>query len=813
MISRNQLRQQHGLQLQVFGIFLSCLIVGTVRADVGPRTEGEVARQDIERVRFIGVSRFEALPALPFTTKADLEGQVTGVPVPVFAVISDEQVARGETRTASTDEALTAVVYRNSYDSGWGQFGKATEGNFVGNLLHLGNGFPVTGGDVSRYDLLVYNAASNPGGEATVYVSLWNGDPLGWIDTRISDPPEEIAGTGCTFSGLVKGGLGSNGCVDGICDGGFLNGNYCDDDADCGACPAVPGDDIPECPGLFRLECDFAEPVTLPSRNVWMIVQHLEGCRTGWRWAVLGPPEVAAVGEENFCDNTCPSSPMPCVDLAVEYVDAASQWYEQGAGTCCEDPGIVCDHSDGTHECGHPTSCSDGVAETFDAWCFGAEMYWASFVASVYSPTSTSIGLVPVASTDPAAVISGDGILTRPRSTVLFDIRLAGWDAEGAGRELKVWSADIDSSGYASGDAGELSPHTPPCTVDADCPYATIGSTCVEGPSGATDEACTGEVCSCTAGFFNCGENAPLVNACLDLPAILTSSLDYMYGSIAVFGTLADPGVPAYAASLLLDVSEDAAGTFTIFLKHDPYSFMKDQNSQTIPLVAIVPAQVTIGCGGLSPPRAEPDPVSKNRYLSFVPGAGCAPTAQRVTFESLPPPNDVLNGKAMWVGSPYQLSDNSGSMGDSPPPAFTAAYLVCGPHYTDWGECGTIHVYHKGIVPEATYTIQAIEEGCPVDDEDCYSAGLTVTTNKWGDIVGDCGPAGCTPPNGIVDFTDIMSLVDKFRNLPTAVSKPRGDIGDEIPDRRVGFIDVSWAVHMFQGGSYMFFVPNAADCP
>jgi len=661
----------------------------------------------------------------------------------------------------------------------------------------------------------MYNDVASPGGEASVYVSLWNGDPLGVIDTRISNPPQEIVGTACTFTGLVKGGTGSNGCIDSACDGGFMDGQSCGNDSDCGLCPAFPGDDIPECPGLFRLQCDFAEEVVLPSRNVWMIVEHLEGCRTGWRWAFMDGPEIAAVGEQNFCAGTCPTSPVPCVDLVVDHIDAASQLDEAGVGTCCEDPGIECDHSDGTFECGHPTSCSDGVAEFLDAFCFGAPTYFASFVASIYSPTRTSVALMPVDSTDPAAVISGNEITTSEGSTVLFEIQLAGWGADAPERAIKVWSADVDSTGFTYGDTGELAPHTPACSADPDCPYADIGSTCVQGPDGTTAEPCTGGVCSCTAGFFNCGDNAPPDNACLDLQGIDTSYPGYMYGSTAVFSDpLVDPGVPAYAASLVLDVSGDAAGTFTIYLKHSPYTFMKDQNSQDIPLVAVVPARVTVGCGGLSPPREEADPVTKNRYLSFNPGAACVPTAQRVTFESLPPPNDVLNGKTMWVGPPHRLTENSGSTDDSPEPAFNVAYLQCEPYFfTDPSEYDTLNVYHKGIIPESTYTIQAIEEGCPIDDEACYSAGLTVRTNKWGDIVGDCDETGCTDPNAVVDFTDIMSLVDKFRNLPNAVSKPRGDIGDELPDRRVGFIDVSWTVHTFQGGGYPFFVPDVADCP
>ncbi|MGD2111245.1 MAG: hypothetical protein PVI86_17850 [Phycisphaerae bacterium] len=815
MMNRRQVTRRRLLGLCSVRFAVACLVVVGFTRALNARSGADVQPQQIEKVRLTGVSLIEELPPLPRSARANLEGQVTGVPVPVFSMISDEQVARGEGWTAPADEPLQAVVYRNSHDTGFGNYNKATVGNFVGNLLHLGNGFPVEGGEISGYDLLVNNSVNNPGSDATVYVSLWDGDPLGVIDTRISDPPQPIAGTGCTFSELVKGGTGSNGCVidadhDGnpdTCEGGFSDGWHCVQDTDCGLCPAVQGDDIPECPGLFRLECNFPESVTIPSRNVWMIVEHLAGCRTGWRWAFYDFPEVAAVGEENFCGGTCPNAPVPCVDLAVEHVDAASQWDEAGVGTCCEDPGMACDHTDGSslNDCGHPSTCSDGVAETFDSWCFGAPSYFASFVASIYSPTTTAYSMVPVGG-------DGNDIYIDPGTQVELHIMLEGWDPDRDGSpRIRTWNVTIDPSGYTTGLSGALTPYVTPCTTDADCPYYGKGSRCHEGPNGNSwAEPCSGGVCSCTAGFMDCPQSG---SACLDLAAWDTTDPYYCWGSTAIFSPLlVDPGHPIYGATLVLDVPPDVDGTFTVGFFPQSCTDMKDQNGQEIPLLGFKPAKIHTGCWGFRAPMAEPNAVTKNRYLSFVSGSSCVQTAHRVTFDSLPPPNDVLNGKTLWLGPPYQLSENSGSTTDTPAPSFTASYLQCEPYYTDWGQLGTIHVYHRGIVPEALYTIQAIEAGCPVEDEGCYTEGLTVATNRFGDIVGDCDSSGCTPPNAVVDFTDILALVEKFKNEPLSVSKPRGDIGDELPDRRVGFIDVAWAVHTFQGGAYPFVVPNAADC-
>jgi hypothetical protein len=536
----------------------------------------------------VGISRIDHLPPYPPGAATNLDVQPVGIPVPIFEVLSDEEIARGAPRNTGP---LTAVVYRNSHDNGLAQYNKADTGSFTGNLLHLGNGFSVDGGEIKGYDLLVHNSASNPGGDATVQVSLWDGDPLGVIDTRISDPPQPIPGTSCTFTGLVEGGIGSNGCtidsdgdtVPDTCDGGFLDGEPCDDDTDCGLCPALPGDDIPECPGLYRLVCNFDDKVILPGRNVWMIVEWLEGCRTGWRWAFLEGPEVGVPGEQNFCADTCVNSPVSCVDMAIEMVDAASQWSSMGVGTCCEDDSIVCDHSDydgtnpETFECGHGTSCGDGVATDFDAWCFGAPSYFASFVASIYANTDTYFKMFPIAASGEHTIVDDEIIMPGGGQTIHFEVFAGGWDPEGTGWPIiKTWQASIDSSGYTSGSAGELTNSRPPCTTDEEC------------PDHETYEWCTGTYCS---GAWIDPTRSDLS---LMLPACDVSYKDPRCGSSGFHPIVYDPGYPMYAMSLRLEASPDAKGTFEIGFRPDPHTFMKDANSAGVPLIALVPAKVTI---------------------------------------------------------------------------------------------------------------------------------------------------------------------------------------------------------------------------
>jgi hypothetical protein len=529
--------------------------------------------QGVERISFEGISVVNEMAPLPPGARENTVMQPFGVPVPIMRMISNEEFARGGTATGTAK----AIVYRNSHDAGSGNFNKGSAaGNFVGNLLHLGNGFPVTGGEISGYDLLVYNSVSSPGGDAAATVALWDGDPLGIIDTRISDPPQPIPGTTCTFSGMEQAGLAST-CnpTTLLCEGGYLDGTSCAaSPTDCGLCPAISGDDIAECPGLFRLECNFDPKVAIPSRNVWMIIEWTGGCRMAWRWAYLQGPEIAAVGEQNFCGNTCPTAPVPCVDLAIEFVDAASQWGGVGVGTCCEDPGIVCDHSDGVLECGHATSCSDGVAESFSGWCFGAPSYFASFVASIYANTDTTVSLVPR---------GGNPVIdVAPSDNIPFDVFVAGWDSDGDGvPAVKVWQAQIDSATYVSDIAGSLTNRRTACTVNGDCTYFAEG------------ERCGGVICA--GAWQSCPASGGL---CLDLPACDVSAANPRCGSTAVFSPpVVDNHAPNYGMSLGLAASADFKGCANVSFIPDPSTFLKDAASAGIPLVGYIPGTYCVEVG------------------------------------------------------------------------------------------------------------------------------------------------------------------------------------------------------------------------
>ncbi|MGB2985568.1 MAG: right-handed parallel beta-helix repeat-containing protein, partial [Phycisphaerae bacterium] len=228
-----------------------------------------------------------------------------------------------------------------------------------------------------------------------------------------------------------------------------------------------------------------------------------------------------------------------------------------------------------------------------------------------------------------------------------------------------------------------------------------------------------------------------------------------------------------------------------------------------------------VGCGELvalcasDPPLPEvPVVVEKNRYISFIPANTGQQTALRVTLTSSALfPGDV--GMQWWVGSPGPVSEAAGSTGSTPPPTFMAAELQSTWHCMDWSTVGLLDVSGCEVHPGATYDVQAIDCTCDPSNAANYSDPLSITASLWGDVVGDCSVTPCTPPNGVVNFDDISSLVDKFRNLAGAPRKARADIAGEppvgIPDRLVNFVDISYDVDAFRGLPYPFDGPS--DCP
>jgi hypothetical protein len=148
-----------------------------------------------------------------------------------------------------------------------------------------------------------------------------------------------------------------------------------------------------------------------------------------------------------------------------------------------------------------------------------------------------------------------------------------------------------------------------------------------------------------------------------------------------------------------------------------------------------------------------------------------------------------------------------------------AATLGCNPVYRDdWSTLGTIDVFDPGIIPGAVLDVQLIEINCSVGDETSYSDPLTVVMSAVGDVVGsDCVPPPCSPPQGVVDFVDVMAVLNKFMGVdPSRPRKAIADVvsshsGDPNPDQRIGFADIGWTVDAFRGTPSLPIGPPTTD--
>lgn len=187
--------------------------------------------------------------------------------------------------------------------------------------------------------------------------------------------------------------------------------------------------------------------------------------------------------------------------------------------------------------------------------------------------------------------------------------------------------------------------------------------------------------------------------------------------------------------------------------------------------------------------------------------AGDADQSQaiRVTFVNLKDLFNIWNGTQLWVGPPFETSENGASL--SPIPSFptsTAAQLQCEPFYTTWADLGTLHVFHEGIVPESQYAIDVINESDDLQNELRYSPELNLPTMLYGNITEDCDTDLDCHGTGSVDSSDIFAVVRKFRSEADAPVKAQTDLEPSCPDLVVSISDILSGVRAFMGLPYAF---------
>ena len=226
----------------------------------------------------------------------------------------------------------------------------------------------------------------------------------------------------------------------------------------------------------------------------------------------------------------------------------------------------------------------------------------------------------------------------------------------------------------------------------------------------------------------------------------------------------------------------------------------------------------------------------KNRYITFSPNfvysdgdASADEVAFRVdlldSFYSPESPGNKVTGTIGWVGPPsYQCDGGTNNNLTCIPPGgcpggactiITATIVPqseAAPFQGPWplivhvGDCEIFPVAHYLITPTTDPTSRPVQAGHP------FATTLQPQGKFWGDVVGivDAMTGAYTPPNGIVNVTDVQAIKFRieiqFTNTPKpsfpAASLLGAGAGDKCLNSQVNVADLQIVVLAAQGMPY-----------
>lgn len=201
--------------------------------------------------------------------------------------------------------------------------------------------------------------------------------------------------------------------------------------------------------------------------------------------------------------------------------------------------------------------------------------------------TASELALVPIAATGPHTIAGNEIVLAGGGQTVTFEIHASDWEPE----LLRGVQVVIDMNGLVSGMAGTALPlgwdRVPgdgmclvtPCASDAECPP---GFTCFDG--NGIGSTCNGPDHDPELGaFIDTTHPGYVFNGLQVLTAM--DHLCYRYLSIVTNAAQSAEFTPPpkYVGSLVLVVSDDAEGTFTIGFEEDQCLFAYGPEESVVP--------------------------------------------------------------------------------------------------------------------------------------------------------------------------------------------------------------------------------------
>jgi len=124
--------------------------------------------------------------------------------------------------------------------------------------------------------------------------------------------------------------------------------------------------------------------------------------------------------------------------------------------------------------------------------------------------------------------------------------------------------------------------------------------------------------------FINASRSDYVFYGMVQLDAVYTGDLNYMWGATLIVGTKTDDGQPYYFGTLILEIPTDASGTYTIdFIAGIDKTFMKDNNGQNILPIALTSALITIN----EPPNKPAKPSGQTNGKAGTPYTWVGPYA------------------------------------------------------------------------------------------------------------------------------------------------------------------------------------------
>ncbi len=319
-------------------------------------------------------------------------------------------------------------------------------------------------------------------------------------------------------------------------------------------------------------------------------------------------------------DGACKNEAVDCDDEDACTTDTCTDGVCANEAVTCDDgdpcTDDACDPVLGCFATNNAAPCDDGDSCTTDVCdqCGGCVhirrcpdiRFYPHRLAPLGSPSGTVGNAV---TPDFNSELGCWEVRVPPGIEVDIDLQAFGWgNALGSPTLLSV-QATVNSAGYDNGVGAPLNPKGWPDSAGDGIYQADVS--CEEGGDGRPcshpfDNTCDGG----GNGICTSNPNWVLPPCSSGFPGIFSGTLDYAWGAAAQNDCNIDDGAVHTMGGLILEVPQDALGTYVIDINPDSMAtFMLNGQETTIPGVVLTPACITI---------EEPD---FNRYVSFERGS------------------------------------------------------------------------------------------------------------------------------------------------------------------------------------------------